>query len=224
MYTPSMSAPVNPPGGNRRYDATNRRLAAERTLERILASAETTFLGRGYAASTMARIAAGAGVAVDTVYAVGGSKPMLFRSLIERAISGADGALAPDQRDYVIEMRAEPDPARKLARYARAIREIQARLAPLFLVLREASRAEPALGELWAEIAERRAANMRLLVADLMAASPLRPGLSIEDAADILWATNSPEFYVLLVYERGWEPDRFEAWLVELWVGSLLPD
>ncbi len=37
------------------------------------------------------------------------------------------------------------------------------------------------------------------------------------------WATNAPEFYLLLVEERGWPPEQFEAWLAELWTRLLLP-
>jgi hypothetical protein len=98
---------------------------------------------------------------------------------------------------------AEPDPRRKLARYAHAVRLIQPRLAPLFQVLREAARGEPELAVLWREIAERRAANMRLLVADVAAGGGLRAGVTVDTAADLVWATNAPEFYLLLVEERG---------------------
>lgn len=223
MYTLSMSTPVNPPTGSRRYNATSRQRAADRTRDRIAEAAEAAFLERGYAVTTVAEIAVAAGVAVDTVYAIMGSKSALLRKLIERAISGAGEAVSAEERDYVVEMRAEPDPIRKLARYARAIREMQARLAPLFLVLREGSRREPLLADLWAEISERRATNMRRLVADVAENTPLRTDLTHDEAADILWATNSPEFYVLLVVDRGWSPDRFEEWILDLWVRSLLP-
>jgi hypothetical protein len=54
-------------------------------------------------------------------------------------------------------------------------------------------RNEPELATLWSEISERRAANMRLFAADLAAAALLR--VDIDRAADIVWATNSPELY-----------------------------
>ena len=65
---------------------------------------------------------------------------------------------------------------------------------------------------------------MRLFVAELDRAGGLRADLSIDEAADIVWATNSPEFYWLLVHERGWSPERFEEWLADSWKRLLMPD
>ncbi len=47
--------------------------------------------------------------------------------------------------------------------------------------------------------------------------------MSIDKAADIVWATNSSELYVLLTAERGWSPDEYESWLAESWYRLLLP-
>ena len=54
-----------------------------------------------------------------------------------------------------------------------------------------------------------------MLVHDLQAARGLRAGLSVDEAADVIWATNSSEFYVLLTVERGWPADGYERWLAE---------
>ncbi len=133
-----------------------------------------------------------------------------------------------EERGYrpttVAAMGAEPDPARKLAIYARAVREIQARMAPLLLALRDASATEPDAAEVWREVSDRRAANMRKLAQDLKPAGGLRAGLSIDEAADVIWATNSSELYVLLTVERGWPPNRYERWLSDTWCRLLLPD
>ena len=208
----------------RPYHSPRRREAAERTRRAILGAATRLFVERGYVATTMTAIAAEAGVALDTVYAVVGPKPALFRLLIEAAISGTDQPVPAEERNYVREILAEPDPRRKLERYARAVRETQGRLAPLFRVLRQAASAEPELARLWQEIAERRAQNMRRLVADVVAAGGLRKDVSADEAADLIWATNSSEFYTLLVFERGWGPERYERWLATAWVRLLLRD
>ena len=176
----------------------------------------------GYRATTVAAVATRAGVNVDTVYQLVGRKSVLVRELIEQAISGSDHAVIAEDRDHVKAMRAEPDPAKKLAIYARAIRETQARMAPLFLALRDASSTEPEAREVWQEISERRAANMRRLVTDIQDAGGLRAGLSIDEAADVVWATNSSELYVMLTVERGWSPRHYERWLVDTWRRLLL--
>jgi hypothetical protein len=105
------------------------------------------------------------------------------------------------------------------------VRQIQQRLAPLVQVLQQAAGADPQLGALWRDVAERRAANMRLLAAELAATGALRPALTVQEAADVLWAMNSPEYYLLLVDQRGWEPDRYQRWLADAWQRLLLhPD
>jgi AcrR family transcriptional regulator len=206
----------------RRYDASRRRQAAARTRQGILAAARACFLREGYAATTMTAVAAEAGVALDTVYATAGPKPKLFRLLLETAISGADEPVTAEERDYVRAIQAEPDAEAKLAIYAAAIRRIHERLAPLFEVLRQAAGADAELAGLWREISGRRAANMRRFAAELEATGRLRPGLGADEAADVIWSLNSPEFYLLLVAERGWAPDRFETWLSDSWRRLLL--
>lgn len=96
-------------------------------------------------------------VGVDTLYELVGRKPMLLREVIDHAISGTDRAVAVQDRDDIKEMPAEPDPARKLALDAAAMRVIHARMAPLVLALRDASTTEPKALEVWQEISNRRA-------------------------------------------------------------------
>ncbi len=206
----------------RSYEAGRRQAASAATRQRIVDAARELILTRGYRATTIAAVAAKAEVNVDTIYQLVGRKPLLLRELIEQAISGQDRAVAAEDRAHVQAMRAEPDPAAKLALYARAIRETHARLAPLFVALREASSTEPEANEIWREISDRRAANMRQLVRDLDHADGLRPDLSIDDAADTVWAMNSPELFVMLTEERGWTPNHYERWLAESWCRLLL--
>ncbi len=151
-----------------------------------------------------------------------GRKPVLLRELIEQAISGTDHPVTAEERQYVKAIRAEPDPAKKLAIYARAVRRIQERMAPLFLALRDASSTEPEAHEVWKQIGERRAVNMRSLIRDVRDAGGLRANLSVEVAADMVWALNSSEVFVLLTAERGWSSRHFERWLADAWCRLLL--
>ncbi len=208
----------------RSYDNSARLEQSNETRQAILDAARFQMLERGYRATTIADIARRAGVHVDTVYALVGRKPVLLRELIEHAISGTNEEIPAERRDYVAAIRAEPDPRRKLAIYARATREIHARLAPLLLALRDASTTEPEARAVWDEISERRATNMRDLAKDLNSVGGIRVGLSIAEAADTIWVTNSAEVYVLLTVERGWTPHRYEHWLVDTWSRFLLPD
>jgi AcrR family transcriptional regulator len=206
----------------RRYDATGRRQAAARTRTAILDAARELFADRGYAVTSMTAIAERAGVALDTVYAAVGRKPQLARLLIETAISGTDHATPAEQRDYVRAVQDAPDAETKIAIYASAITAIAPRMALVLGIIQQAAPDEPELAALWTEIAERRAANMRLFVADLAAVAPLR--LPADQAADIVWATNAAELYQLLVSQRGWTPERYERFLADTWRRLLLAD
>jgi AcrR family transcriptional regulator len=206
----------------RPYDATTRQTQSAATRQRIVDAARTLILERGYRATTIAAIASKAAVNTDSVYELVGRKPMVLRELIEQALSGTDHQVIAEDRAHVKALRAETDPAKKLAIYARAVCETQQRMAPLFLALRDASSTEPEAQQVWQEVSDRRAANMRKLAKDLRDSGGLRAGLSIDQAADIVWAMNSSELFVLLTIDRGWSPRRFERWLADSWCRLLL--
>jgi AcrR family transcriptional regulator len=204
----------------RPYDNTGRRAASQQRKGRILTAARELFLERGYVGTTMPAIADRSGAAIDTVYELVGRKPDLFRLLIETAISGQDNPVAAEEREYVKRMQAEPTATGALAIYADALPRIHARLAPLVAILQSAASAEPQLADLWHEISERRATNMRRLAAGLQATGEL--AVPIDYAADIIWATNSPEVYLLLVHQRHWPPQAYSTWLLDTWQRVLL--
>lgn len=206
----------------RRYAAPQRVAQAAATRRAVLKAARDLFVQRGYAATTVSDIAARATVSVDTVYAAVGRKPVLLRELVETAISGTDRAVVAQQRDYVVAIRSAVTAREKLTIYAAAVVQIQQRLAPVFIALRDAANDDPACGALWREISERRARNMREFAADLRATGELRTDLSDNDVADIVWSMNAAEYWVLLVSHRKWKPARFGEWLADTWTRSLL--
>jgi AcrR family transcriptional regulator len=78
-------SPVKP---KRSYDSARRREQARQTREAILDTASRLFLSDGFAPTTIAAIAAGAGVSVDTVYKTFGGKPGLVRAMCHQALAG----------------------------------------------------------------------------------------------------------------------------------------
>lgn len=218
----AVPGPVKRQPERRPYRNAARLARSEDTRTRILDAAGDLIGRQGYRAATIAAIARAAEVHVDTIYQLVGRKPALLRQLIERAISGTDRPVPPLERGYVQAMQAEPDPAAKLAIYARAVCQIQARMAPLMLALRDASSTEPEALDVWQEINDRRARNMRDLVRDLGPPGTLRPGLSVDEAADVIWATAGVELFLLFTVERGWAVEAYERWLADTWRRGLL--
>ena len=208
--------------GRRRYSSAIRAAQASATRHAVLEAARDLFSEHGYAATSIAAIAQRAGVAVDTVYAAAGRKPALLRELVETSISGTDQTVPAEQRDYVIRFRAAPRAREKIEIYAAAITQIGVRLAPVHRALAEAAVTDRDCAALRAEIDNRRADNMRLLAADLRATGELRPDLTDDEVADIVWSMNAAEYRALLVGQRGWSAERFGAWLADAWTRLLL--
>src|SRR6266568_1179650 len=52
----------------------------------------------------------------------------------------------------------------------------------------------------------------------------LRPGLEVQQAADILMVLSSPHVHHLLRHDRDWTVDRYRDWLLDTLSGALLPD
>jgi AcrR family transcriptional regulator len=215
-----VSRKVNRP--KRGYHSPRRQEQGAATRRAVLEQARRLFVERGYAKTTVAEIAQAAGVAVDTVYATVGRKPVLLRELVETSISGTDDTVPAAQRDYVQAIRAAPSVEEKFGIYAEAVTAIQQRLAPIFLALRDAAASDASCAELWAEISRRRARNMREFAADLRRTGRLRADLSDDQVADVVWSMNSAEYWALLVGERGWPPDQFRDWLIDAWSRMLL--
>ena len=216
--------PMTQPVKRREYDNSRRRARSVEKRQRIIETARNLIIDHGYHSTTIADIARGADVHVDTVYQLVGRKPLVLRELVEQAISGVGTPVDAEERDYVVAFRAETDPLRKLSIYARATRSIHERLAPLLVALRDGAVTEPEVLDMWREISDRRAANMRRLVDDLRRAGGVRDDLSLDVAADTIWATNSTEMYIMLTVERGWGADDYERWLVDVWSRFLLAD
>lgn len=208
--------------GRRGYTAPQRRAQALATRRAVLLSAQALFAERGYVATTMADIARAADVAVDTVYATVGPKPVVLRELVETALSGLDVPVPAEERDYVQQIRAASTAVDKLTIYALALVDTNTRVGPVHLVLREASRTDAACASLRQEIAGRRASNMLILAKELRLTGEVRADLSDQQVADILWSTNAAEFWTVLVDGRGWTPQQVGDWLADAWVRLLL--
>jgi AcrR family transcriptional regulator len=206
----------------RRYHSPRRAEQAAQTRKAVVAAARDLFVEQGYAATTVAEIARAARVAVDTVYATVGRKPALLREVLETAISGVDVAVPADEREYVARVRAATTARGKITAYVAGLVEVQRRLAPVFLALRDAAGADTDSAALWKEISDRRAQNMRRFAGDLRTTGELRADLTDDDVADIVWSMNGTEYWVLLVGERGWSPERFATYLIDAWSRLLL--
>jgi hypothetical protein len=59
-------------------------------------------------------------------------------------------------------------------------------------------------------------------IALLLQSGRLRPELDATTARDVLWSLTGRELYRMLVRERGWTSERYEAWLADMLMQALL--
>jgi AcrR family transcriptional regulator len=215
-----MSQPVKP---TRRYDSPRRREQAAATRLEILEAAQRLFERDGYAATTMATIAAEARVALKTVYVAFETKSGVLRALWNLTLRGEDDEDNPvSERPWYREVLEEPDPERQLRLNARNSRQGKVRVAALAEVIRSAAPIDPDIDALWARIGTEYHANQRAIVDSLNEKAALRPNLDVQRATDILWTLNHPNVWQLLVSDRGWTPDQYEQWCGDLACHQLL--
>lgn len=215
-----MSSPVKP---RRPYDSTSRLEQARRTRGSVLETARRLFLDQGYAATTVAAIAAEAGVSVETVYKAFGNKPGLVKAVFDVSVVGDDEPVPMLQRDLVRRIQAELDPRRKLAMYGEHLSESAPRSVPVQLLVRAAAASDPGAAGVWDQMLAERLTGMAQLARHLHEDRHLRTEMSRDDARDILWTYSAAEWYELLVIRRGWSPDRYGRWIGDALIAALLP-
>jgi AcrR family transcriptional regulator len=207
----------------RRYESRRRREQAEQTRRDILTEAGRLFRNRGYAVQ-MSEIAAEAGVVVETVYRVFGSKSSLFRAVVEALLAGGPtrSQVPVEERPAIRAIIDEPDPRRQVALYAATQPGIHRRAGPLLRALRDAMASDPELTRLWDELEAWRFEGQGRFVAQLAERGELRGDRSIDEAKDVVWALCSLAVHDLLVLGRGWTAEQYETWLAASLTHELL--
>jgi AcrR family transcriptional regulator len=187
---------------------SSRKERAAATRHRILDSALAAFSEQGYSATTMDAVAAGAGVAVQTVYFTFRTKGELLQAVFEHAVLG------PDQTPpHMMPWWPRPDDGHNIStavsRLVDGTLELLARAAPLVWSV---------LGDEGAR--ERYEHNEQLrrygysdLVHVLTGKHPLRPGLTSRKARDVLLVLTGPQLFVQYTRELGWSANELAAWI-----------
>ena len=202
----------------------SRRARASATRRRIIDAAYRQFSDSGYVATTLNAIAAEAGVAEQTVRFVFHTKAELLRHVIEWAAAGEPDPLPVMERAWAVEALHAADGHRTLELIAQHGVDIYARMAPLGPAVMSAASLDADIAGYWRSISEGRRAGSRLFIDALAAGGQLRPELSRDRAADILYVINSHETFLGLTAGSGWSLGEFKAWLYETLCLLLLPE
>ena len=200
---------------NRRtYNSSLRKEQAQLTRGRILDAASRLFTGRGYRGVTVDEIAAEAGVASQTVYAVFGTKLAIAQGIVWSSFEteGIDQLMA--------QASASSELGYQLGVGARIARRLNERFAPIVRFMRESG--DPTLLAEYQKIEELRFAQITDFSPALRRGTGLRRGISAADALASIWALTGTDLYNQFVLGRGWTPSQYEEWLRDALTRMLL--
>lgn len=178
----------------------------------MLAAALELFSRQGYAPTTMAQIAAAAGVAVQTVHFTFHTKADLLKEVMAGYAAGEDDPAPVMERPWMKEALDTPDGLRQIALIVDNGVEIYRRMAPLTPAVQTAASLDADVATLWTSIAATRRAGMRLAVEALAEKGWLRDGLDQQRATDLMAVLNSHETFLGLA-RAGWSVAEYKAWL-----------
>jgi AcrR family transcriptional regulator len=188
----------------------------EDTRNRLLHAAGEEFPVHGYAGTTVTRLAAAAGVSVQTLYLAWGSKRALLRGYMEHALSGGTGSPEDAARRF-----AGLSPRERLAGLADLVTEIAERAATGWSLYRDASAVDPEIAADWNELQLLRHRLISRVLGDIPV-SAITEGLTMKSAVDTAWTIASPESYDLLVHRLGYQLNEFHDWMKQNLITAIL--
>jgi AcrR family transcriptional regulator len=200
----------------RPYRSLVRERQAGDTRRRIVEATRKLLQSEGYAGMTVEAIARRAEVSAQSVYAIFKSKTGILIELLDQAAFGAD------YDDAVRKALSASDPETRLRLAAPIARQIHDAQSATFDVLRGAGVVAPELAKLEQQREHLRYERQKTMIISLRDAGRLQPTLDYATARDIFWMLTGRDVYRMLVRERGWSSQKYQDWLADSLVHSLL--
>ncbi len=203
-----MSTTTSADPARRRYYSPRRALQADQTRRDILAAATELFATSGWAGTTLAAIAARAGVAVETVYSGFGSKKALLRAAMDVAVGGDVEPVPLVEREGFRRL-SRGSPQERLRAGVALVTEPHVRSAGVWRAIVEAAGADAEVETWKAELERNRRADLQRGLQEILGRPVEGPML------DVAWALAGPEVYQKLVVDAGMTKKAYEDCLVE---------
>jgi AcrR family transcriptional regulator len=200
----------------RPYKSLVRERQAGDTRVRIVEATRELLQSEGYAGMTIEAIAQRAEVSAQSVYAIFKSKTGILIELLNQSTFGAD------YDDAVRRALSASDPETRLRLAAPIARQIHDAQSATFDLLRGAGVLAPELAKLEQQRECLRYERQERMIISLRDAGRLRPELDHATARDIFWMLTGRDVYRMLVRERGWSSQKYQDWLADTLVSSLL--
>ena len=208
----------------RKYDSTRRQSQADETRRQILTAAHRLFTERGYAGATIEAIAAQAGVAPETIYAIFRNKGKILASLVNfLSASRAEERVPLLERIGPQAVSQERDQRRQLELFAQVVANNLEGNASISEIILVAAKTDQDIEKIMQQFIKQRRQHMAVAVQQIAANGPFRHNMDEEYATDTVWTLASPEVFLLLRRDLGWPKDKYAQWLTETLIRVLLP-
>ncbi len=207
----------------RSYDASGRRAQARARRLAVVLAARDLFERDGYRATTIAAIAAHAGVSAESVYKGFGTKAALAKAVFDIELAGDDEPVPVAERPAMQAVRDEPDVRRQIAMFADGLAQRQARSARVQILIRDGRHVDDSLAPIWEKMHDEGLTGMTALGRRLLETGQLRDGIEVGEVRDVLWNYLAIDHYERLVLTQGWSLERYSRWLADAITSALCP-
>ncbi len=198
--------------------SNRRQKQAAATRQDILTAARRLFATQGYVATSMSAIAEEAETAVQTIYDSVGPKRAIILALVDLT---EEEAGVEEVRQRIAQTR---DPRELIALLVGLTRQFAERSGDVFAAMMSAAPTEPDVAEAWRKANQNHLGGAGYVAGQLGSLDALKPGVSVERAADVIgvltWGTSWQQF----VHDHGWSIIEYETWLNDTLATLLLRD
>ena len=195
----------------RGYRSELRQKQAELTRSRVVAAAAELFAAEGYARTTLAKVAAAAGVSTETVQGQG-PKAALLIAASEFAGVGVSGEQSILNLEIGRKMIASQNLQEALDFVVAAVVEIHAGSAQLAPALFGGANSDPELDRYLDGFIAGINMQIRRVLEVFRDRGWLRSDVPFDELVETSAVLCSVETYLRMVHRDGWSPDAYRAW------------
>jgi AcrR family transcriptional regulator len=194
------------------YRSELRLRQAEQTRSRILAIAGELFAADGYAGTSLAKIAAAAGVSAQTVHGQG-PKAALIIAAMEYAAVGVAGEENLFNVDFGRALLASDDYKESLDFVAAQITAAHERTARLALALIGGAGSDPTLERYLMDLTASLNRQAQRVLGVYRDRGWLRSDVAFDELVETTAVVCSVETYLRITYRDGWSVAPYKSWL-----------
>ena len=197
--------------GPRSYRSELRQQQAEQTRSRVVAAAAELFAADGYARTTLAKIAAAAGVSAETVQGQG-PKAALLIAAAEFAGVGVSDEENLLNLDVGRQLIAIDDPREALDLVVSFVTDVHTRTAKLAPALFGGANSDPELDRYLDDFIAGINGQVRRVLDIFRDRGWLRDDVPFDELVETAAVVCSVETYLRITQRDGWSADAYRAW------------